>query len=69
MVARMLIGGEWVDAGSGATTPVTNPFDGTLLGTVPKGNREDARRAIDAAREAFDRGPWPKLPPRARAEV
>ena len=69
MVARMLIGGEWVDAGSGATTPVTNPFDGTLLGTVPKGNREDARRAIDAAREAFDRGPWPKLPPRARGEV
>src|SRR5580658_10400372 len=70
MAARsMLIGGEWVAASSGETTSVRNPFDGSDLGTVPKGNREDARRAIDAAREAFDRGPWPRLPPRARGEV
>jgi betaine-aldehyde dehydrogenase len=65
----MLIAGEWVAATSGETTPVRSPYDGGDLGTVPKGNREDARRAIDAAREAFDRGPWPKLPPRARGEV
>jgi betaine-aldehyde dehydrogenase len=70
MAARsMLIAGEWVAATSGETTPVRSPFDGADLGTVPKGNREDARRAIDAAREAFARGPWPKLPPRARGEV
>ena len=65
----MLIGGEWVAADSGATTPIVSPFDGARLGTVPKAGREDARRAIDAAREAFDKGPWPRLPPRARGEV
>jgi betaine-aldehyde dehydrogenase len=65
----MLIGGEWTAAVSAATMPVTSPFDRSSLGTVPKGSREDARRAIDAAREAFDRGPWPRLPPRARGEV
>jgi len=65
----MLIEGEWVAASSEATMPVTSPFDGSLLGTVPRSSREDARRAIDAAREAFDRGPWPRLAPRARAEV
>jgi betaine-aldehyde dehydrogenase len=65
----MLIGGEWVRASSEATMPVTSPFDRSSLGTVPKSSREDARRAIDAAREAFDRGPWPRLPPRARSEV
>jgi betaine-aldehyde dehydrogenase len=65
----MLIGGEWVAASSEATMPVTSPFDRSSLGTVPKSAREDARRAIDAAREAFDRGPWPRLPPRARGEV
>jgi betaine-aldehyde dehydrogenase len=65
----MLIEGEWVAASSEATMPVTSPFDGSLLGTVPKSSREDARRAIDAAREAFDHGPWSRLPPRARAEV
>ena len=65
----MLIGGEWVEAASEETIGVSNPFDASSLGTVPKGSREDARRAIDAAREAFDRGPWPRLPPRARSEV
>ena len=65
----MLINGEWVAASDEATMPVVNPFDRSVLGTVPKSAREDARRAIDAAREAFDRGPWPRLPPKARAEV
>lgn len=65
----MLIGGEWVAANDGSTTPVVSPFDGSSLGSVPKGGREDVRRAVDAARAAFDRGPWPRLPPRGRAEV
>ncbi|EQD26910.1 gamma-aminobutyraldehyde dehydrogenase [mine drainage metagenome] len=65
----MFVRGEWTGAASGATFEVRSPFDGALLSAVPKGSREDARRAIDAAREAFDRGPWPRLPPRARGEV
>ena len=69
MAAKMLIGGEWVGAGSEATAPVVSPFDGSTIAEVPVGSREDARRAIDAARDAFDKGPWPKLPPRARGEV
>jgi len=69
MDRTMLIGGEWVAASREETMAVTNPYDASPLGTVPKGSREDVRRAIDAAREAFDKGPWPKLPPRARGEV
>jgi betaine-aldehyde dehydrogenase len=69
MDRSMLIGGEWVPAASGATAPVRSPFDGAAIATVPVGAREDARRAIDAAREAFDRGPWPRAAPRVRAEV
>ena len=65
----MFIDGEWVEAKGGATTPVVNPFTGKSMATVPKASREDMRKAIDAARRAFDRGPWPKLPPRARGEV
>jgi len=65
----MVIDGEWVPAASEATLPVVSPFDGASLGTVPNAGREDVRRAIDAARAAFDRGPWPRLPPRARSEV
>ena len=65
MVAKMLVGGEWVASDGGATAPVSSPFDGAVLDEVPVGTREDARRAIDAARRAFDQGPWPRLPPRA----
>ena len=65
----MFIGGEWVSAHSGATTTLHSPFDGAPVGIVPKANREDTRRAVDAAREAFDKGTWPRLPPRARGEV
>ncbi len=65
----MLVNGEWVAAASEETMPVVSPFDRAALGTVPKGSREDARQAIDAARAAFDHGPWPRLTPKARAEV
>jgi succinate-semialdehyde dehydrogenase/glutarate-semialdehyde dehydrogenase len=47
------IGGEWVQADSGATLDVTNPATGLKLGTVPKAGKAETRRAIEAADEAF----------------
>jgi betaine-aldehyde dehydrogenase len=69
MAEAMLIDGQWVGARSGKSSPVVSPFDGTVVGEVPLGARDDVRAAIDAARQAFDSGPWPRLPPRARGEV
>lgn len=48
-----LIGGEWVQADSGETLAVTNPATGLELGKVPKSGKEETRRAIAAAAEAF----------------
>ncbi|WP_187970802.1 NAD-dependent succinate-semialdehyde dehydrogenase [Aquibium microcysteis] len=48
-----LIGGEWVQADSGATIDVTNPANGQKLGTVPKSGKAETRRAIEAADKAF----------------
>ncbi|MBX3597383.1 MAG: NAD-dependent succinate-semialdehyde dehydrogenase [Rhizobiaceae bacterium] len=48
-----LIGGEWVQADSGATIDVTNPANGLKLGTVPASGAAETRRAINAAQEAF----------------
>jgi betaine-aldehyde dehydrogenase len=56
----MLIGGEFVAAKSGATRQIADPANGELLALVPESGREDVKRAILAAREAFDRGPWRK---------
>ena len=48
-----LIGGEWVQADSGATIDVTNPATGLKIGTVPKSGKAETRRAIEAAETAF----------------
>ncbi len=62
--AAMFIDGAWCAAASGATFEATSPASGAVIARVPKGGREDARRAIAAAtaarrgwaaRSAFDR--------------
>ncbi|GIV00701.1 MAG: aldehyde dehydrogenase [Actinomycetota bacterium] len=47
---RMWIGGRWVDAER--TFEATSPSTGEVIGEVAEGTREDARRAIEAARAA-----------------
>ncbi|MCI4336943.1 MAG: aldehyde dehydrogenase family protein [Thermoplasmata archaeon] len=69
MDAKMLINGEWTAGASGSMLAVVSPYSGKRVAEVPLGNRDDMRRAIDAARDAFDHGAWPRLPPRGRAEV
>jgi succinate-semialdehyde dehydrogenase/glutarate-semialdehyde dehydrogenase len=49
-----LIGGEWVEADSGAAIEVVNPATGEAIGTVPKAGRAETRRAVEAAQAAFE---------------
>jgi phenylacetaldehyde dehydrogenase len=58
---KMLINGKWVEAASGKTFPTYNPATGDVLAKVAEGDKEDINRAVDAARNAFDKGPWTKL--------
>jgi acyl-CoA reductase-like NAD-dependent aldehyde dehydrogenase len=53
-VARMLIGGEQVDAAEGRTFEVINPATGSVIATAPLGGKADVDRAVEAARRAFD---------------
>ena len=52
-MTRLFIGGAWEDARSGATSEATSPATGEGIGEVAQGDREDARRAVEAARDAF----------------
>ena len=52
--ARMVVGGELVDAADGQTFDVVNPADGTVLARAPMGGREDVDRAVAAAQKAFE---------------
>ena len=61
----VLVDGRWETLEG--TWEVTNPADGTLVGTVGWGVADDARRAADAAAEAFPG--WSQSPARRRADV
>jgi len=58
---KMWIGGEWVESASGEYFESDNPFLGKPWALIPKGNAQDADRAVRAAHRALTAGPWPKL--------
>ena len=53
------IGGEAVSAGGSAVRQVLNPATGETIIAVPDATKQDVDRAVAAAREAFETGPWP----------
>ena len=65
----MYIDGQWVDAASGRTSVTINPSDQTPLAEIPAGGREDAKKAIAAARRAFDEDGWGETPAVERATL
>src|SRR5215218_7859751 len=65
----LFIGGEWVAPASAKTFTVVNPATQETVATVPEGTEADMDRAVAAARDAFDNGPWPQTSPKERAEV
>ncbi|MBB4827055.1 lactaldehyde dehydrogenase/glycolaldehyde dehydrogenase [Sporosarcina luteola] len=62
---QLYINGEFVDSMSDEKTEVLNPATGKAISNVPKGTREDASKAIDAAEKA--QKSWGKLPAIERA--
>ena len=58
---KMLINGRWVGAASGKLFPTYNPATGEVLAQVAEGDRDDIDQAVQAARKAFDNGPWRRM--------
>ncbi len=64
--ARNYIGGEWCESARGETYEKHNPWrPAQVTGVYPASDAEDAKAAIEAAREAFPA--WAALPAPARA--
>jgi betaine-aldehyde dehydrogenase len=64
---QFFIGGAWVDSAATGTIDVIGASTEEVIGRVPDGAPADIDRAVAAAREAFDRGPWSTMSPAARA--
>jgi len=56
-----IIANEEFSSLDGATMPDVDPYTREQWATIACGGKADADRAIAAAREAFDSGPWPRM--------
>ncbi len=66
---RLFIGGDWVAPEGTDTIGVVSPVTEEVIATVPDGTEADIDKAVAAARQAFDKGPWPHMTPAERAEI
>ena len=64
---RFFIGGQWVEPSSASTIDVIDSDSEQLFFRVAEAHAPDMDRAIGAAKQAFDRGPWPRLSHQERA--
>ena len=64
---RLLIGGDWVEAGEGERFDVTDPATGEAVGSVADAGAADVEAAIDAAAAALE--PWRSLAAIERARI
>ena len=57
---QLFINNQFVDGKSGSKLPVVDPRTGETILEIEEGDTEDVDRAVHAASEAFNEGPWPK---------
>src|SRR6201982_3152911 len=66
---QLFIDGQWTAAASGKTFDTPNPATGETLARVAEGDAEDINRAVAAARQAFEDGPWSRMTPAERGRI
>ena len=55
------IGGKWEKPSGTSKLSVISPVTEEVVATFPEAQPRDVDRAVAAAREAFDKGPWPRM--------
>eukprot|EP01018_Ginkgo_biloba_P023245 Gb_16619 [translate_table: standard] len=66
---KLFINGEFVDSVSGNTFETCDPRTGDVITLVSEATKEDVDLAVKAARNAFDNGPWPRMPGYERGRI
>ena len=65
---KMYVDGAFVDAENGDCYNSINPFNGEAIAKIPLASVGDVNKAVAAARNAFDHGPWPRMSGEERSE-
>ncbi len=66
---RLYINNEFVAAADGRTFTGINPYTQETIAQFARAGAADVQRAVAAAREAFDNGPWPRMSREERAAL
>ncbi|MGD0298439.1 MAG: aldehyde dehydrogenase family protein [Bryobacteraceae bacterium] len=66
---KLLINNRWVPSESGKTFATINPSTGEEICQVSEADAVDVEKAVKAARAAFERGAWRKLPASERGRL
>ena len=69
MRTELYIDGAWRPAAGGATVAVIDPATEKPFAEAARGTAADVDLAVQAARRAFDDGPWPRMGGRERAAI
>jgi betaine-aldehyde dehydrogenase len=69
MKTELFIDGAWRPAAGGATFAVIDPATEAPFAEAARGTAADVDLAVNAARRAFDEGPWPRMGGRERAAI
>lgn len=59
--SKIFVDGKWIEPLDRSSIDVVSPATEEVVARIPKTGPEDADRAIEAARHAFDEGAWPTL--------
>jgi betaine-aldehyde dehydrogenase len=68
-VADLFIGGHWRTPKEGDRRQIRCPADNSPVVVAAEASAVDTADAIDAARTAFDTGPWPRTPEQERGAL
>lgn len=66
---KMYIDGKWTESVTGKTFETLNPATGEVLAVVAEAGEDDVNAAVEAARKAFDDGPWSKMSAAERSRL
>lgn len=66
---QLIINGQRMDSQSGETFATVNPATGEEIARVAMASIEDAEKAVEAARDAFDKGKWRHFPVNKRSRI
>jgi len=63
---ELYVGGNWSAPATDRRITIVSPHSTQTIGSTPEATEQDVDRAVEAARRAFDSGPWPRTEPAER---